>query len=370
VRRDQLLLLTHGVHEPQGVGAEADQTHGPEREEAQPRADRHLQTPAWLRVGEREKGQEEPGGDLDPHARDHRGRGGAQPRAGADRERQCGGERQQDQGVVVCAADRQLEQHRVQADERRRPAGRVTEPPCGPRDQRYSAEARGDRYGLEGPQPAGEPQRRRRIACEREQRAIRGVQVGPSDEREDRVGWRFGRHMRVGVKAMQGTQAGEAQIAEDVLGDQRRAQEQDDVRRHDRRHERTRGQRPGSEQHEQIARAHDQHERLEAAFGDAHAQILQRTCHPARPAAVAARHILRGRGGDAGGQQEDRRQHPEQAERTQCPRHARLSWRAGSGICALGPPRGSVQEGCGGCGLYGLIVTSRRPASVDPPGKL
>ncbi len=57
----------------------------------------------------------------------------------------------------MCAADGQLEQHGVQADERRRPPRRVTEPPGGPRDQRDRPEAGGDGDCLEGPQPAGEP---------------------------------------------------------------------------------------------------------------------------------------------------------------------------------------------------------------------
>ncbi len=83
----QLLLLTHGAHEPQGVGAEPDQADRPERQQAQPGTAHHLQSPARLGGGEREKGQQQPCRDLDPHAGDHRAGGGAQTRAGPDRER-------------------------------------------------------------------------------------------------------------------------------------------------------------------------------------------------------------------------------------------------------------------------------------------
>jgi hypothetical protein len=139
----------------------------------------------------------------------------------------------------VSAADGQLEQHRVQADEGRRPAGRATEACGGARDQCDRAEARGDGKHLERPQPAGDPEWSGRVAREREQRAVGGVLEGPAHEREDRVGWRFCRDVGVRVQAVQGSHAGEAQVAEHVLGDQRWAQEQDQVRRDYRRDERS-----------------------------------------------------------------------------------------------------------------------------------
>jgi hypothetical protein len=158
--------------------------------------------------------------------------------AGCDRQCRC--EQQEYQGVVMRPADGQLEQHGVQSHEGHRPTRRLTKTAGGSRDERHRAEARSDRDGLEGPQPAGKAKRGGRVACEREQRAIGRVLEGPSEEREDRVTGGFGGDMRVGVKAVQGSHAGEAQVAEDVLGDQWRAQEQDHVRRHDRRHDRPR----------------------------------------------------------------------------------------------------------------------------------
>ncbi len=262
------------------------------------------------------------------------------------------------------AAHRQLEQHRVQADEGRRPARGVTEPAGRPGDQRGGAEARDDRDRLEGPQPARESQGRGRVACKREQWAVGGVQEGPADERKHRVGGGFRGHVRIGVQAVQGSEASEAQVAEHILGDQRGTQQQNHVRRGDRRCERTHGQRSGRQQHQQIARAHDQREGLEAVAADAHAEALEGPRHPAGPAAAARRDVLRGSCGGAGGQQEDGRDHAEQAEGAQRPHGACSSPRAACRIGARRRRRGRLGAGCGDGGLYGLIVTSWRPASV------
>ncbi len=364
VGRHQLLLLAHGVQEPEGVGAKADHAEGPERHEAQPRALYYVHALACPGGGEREEGQQDPGGDLHPHARDDRARRGAQAWAGPHGQRQRAGEQQEDQRVVVCPAHGQLEQHGVQAHECGRPAPGVAEAAGGPRDQRDRAETRGDRDGLEGPEAAREPQRGGRVARECEQRPVGGMQVGPPDEREDRVGGGFSGHVRVGVKAVQCPQAGEAQIAEDVLGDQRRAQEQDQVRRHDRRDEGAHGQGSGAGEHDQVAGAHDQHQRLEAALGDAHAEALQGPRQPPRPAAPASGDVLRGLAGDARGQQKDGRDHAEQPQPGQRPQGAGPSPRAHRRPPARRRPRGSLQGRYGGRGQYRPIVTSRRPASV------
>jgi len=63
------------------------------------------------------------------------------------------------------------------------------------------------------------------------------MQERPSDERVDRIGGRFGGDMRVGVQAVQRTHAREREVAENVLGDQRRPQEQGHVRQQHRRGE-------------------------------------------------------------------------------------------------------------------------------------
>jgi len=46
------------------------------------------------------------------------------------------------------------------------------------------------------------------------------------------------------------------------------------VRQHDARDERPRRQRPRRDQHERVACAHDQQQRLKAAFGESAAEIL------------------------------------------------------------------------------------------------
>lgn len=289
--RDELLLLADGAEEAERVRSEADQPNRRQREQAQPGARRHRDALAAVLGGEHEERQHDAGRDLDADPRDQHAGAGAQARAGPGGERERSGEQEQDQRVVVRPPDRELEQHRVQAHEGRRPAGGMAEDRGGPRDQRHRAEARADRDRLERPQPAGETQRGRRVAGEREERAVGGVLEGPADEREDRIARGFGRHMRVGVEAVQGAHAGEAEVAEHVLGEQGRPEQEDQVGQHDRREERAHSERPRGEQHEQVARAHDQRKRLEAARRDAEAQALERTSQPTRPAAAARGHV-------------------------------------------------------------------------------
>jgi hypothetical protein len=364
VSRHQLLLLTDRAEKAERVRAEADQPQRCQRQQADRGRGGHLEAFARLRRREHEEGQNQTRRDLDADARHQcdRGRAKAGARAGAQRERR--GEQQQDQRVVVCAADGQLEQHRVQAHERRGPAARMTEPPGGPRDQRDRAEARGDRDGLECPQPARDAERRGGVAREREQGPVGGVQEGPADEPEHSIRGRFRRHMRVRVKAVQGSQAGEAQIAEHVLGDERRPEQEDQVRGHDRRHERPPRQRSRRAQDKHVARAHDQRQRLEAVVADADAEPLQRAGHPARPPAAASRYILRGVRGGPGRQQEYRRDHADQAERAQRPQGAVAALHAARRGYAGRRLGGWQRAGCGCRGPYMPIVTSRGPASV------
>jgi hypothetical protein len=369
VNGHQLLLLADRVEEAQRVRAEADQPDRRERRQAPNRACARPQALAPARGCEQQEGQHQPGGDLDPHARDQRAGGGAEARAGSCGERQRGGEQQQDQRVVVRPADRQLEQNRVQAHERRRPAPRVTEAAGGSGDHRHGGEARGDGDRLERPQPAGEPQRSGRVAGEREQGPVGGVLEGPSHEREDRIGRRFGGEMRVGIQAVQGSHAGKAQIAEHVLRDQRRAQEQNHVRGHDRRHKRAHRQRSRREQHQQVARAHAQRQGLEAAFADSDVQTLERARHPARPAAAASGDVRRGACRGAGRQEEDGRDQTDQANRAERTQSAGTAFcgrsvRTGCPPRPVSPTAADLDAGCGGRGLHRLIVTSTPRLSV------
>jgi hypothetical protein len=119
---DQLLLLTHRAEKPERVRAEPDQPDGHQRREAENGARRHLQALAREPRREREEGQQHARRHLDADAYRERCRSGAQARAGAGAEQQSAREREDDQRVVVRTADREHEQHGVQAHERRRPA--------------------------------------------------------------------------------------------------------------------------------------------------------------------------------------------------------------------------------------------------------
>ena len=210
-------------------------------------------------------------------------------------QRQRDGEREQRQRVVVRTAHTQHQQHRVQADERDGPPWRVPRARGRPRDQSHRAGARDHGDRLEGPHAAREAQRHDRVAEQREQRAIRGVQKRPADEVEHRVGGRFGGEVRVRVEPVQGAQACERQVAEHVLGDQRRSEQQARVSQRDRARESGHRQSARRQQHQRVAHAHQQRQRLVVAARKADAQSSQWPSQPRGPAAAARGHVLRRR---------------------------------------------------------------------------
>jgi hypothetical protein len=126
----QLLLLADRAGEAERVRAEADQPDHRDQRQAQRSGRHHAQAlarddpvPAPPQYQER---QRQPGGDLDRESRDQRCCAGTKARVGPGREHQRARQREQQQCVVVVAADRQLEQHRVQAHERGGEARGVT----------------------------------------------------------------------------------------------------------------------------------------------------------------------------------------------------------------------------------------------------
>jgi hypothetical protein len=320
------------------VHAEAQQRHQRHRQQRRAGAQRHTDALAVARRAEHEERQHQARGELQADARRQRGGGGARMRAspssgagpvGAGRagsERVGSGSRgqrerrrkcQRQQRVVVRSPLGQRQHHGVQADECRSPRGGAPETAGGARDQGDGAEAReyGDR--LERPQPARQPQRHERIAQQREQRTVGRVLKGPADELVHRVGGRFGGKVRVRVKAVQGPQARERQVTEHVLGDQRRSQQQDHVRDHDRHRDRGHPQPARRRQHQQVARAHDQHQRLEAGVREADAETAQRTGHPRRPATRAGGNELRRRRGGARAQERHAHDDAHQAQQAE-----------------------------------------------------
>jgi hypothetical protein len=305
------------------VHAEAQQCHQRHRQQRRARAHSDTDALAIARRGEHQERQHQARRELQPDARRQRGGAGARMRARAGGQRQRRRQRQRQQRVVVGSALGQRQHHRVQADERRRPRRRAPQTPGRTRDQRDRADARehGDR--LERPQPARQPQRHERIAQQREQRTVRRVLEGPADELVHRVGGRFGGEVRVRVKAVQSPQARERQVAEHVLGDQRRAEQQDHVRHDDRHRDRRHPQPARRRQHQQVARAHDQHQRLEAGIGEADAQTPQRAGHPHRPSARAGGNELGRRRGGARAQQRHAHDDAHQAQQAERAHHLR-----------------------------------------------
>jgi hypothetical protein len=351
VRRHELLLLADRAEEAERVDAEAEHAEHSQRQQAEDRGEGHADPRASGGGAEHEERQHDPRAQLDADTGDERG--GARTRTGggarAQGQREC--QRQQDERVVVRAADGQHEQHRVQPDERRRPGGRAAQARGGARRQRDGTEARGGGERFQEPQPAGEPQRRGHVAREREQRAVGGVLEGPADERERGISRGFGGEVRVGIQAMQRSHPREREVPENVLGDQRGTQRQDDMREHDRARQRERRQRARGEEHEQVAGAHHEHQRLEGGTAEARAEARERTRQPAGPAAAAAGNVLGGRGSGARVEQEDGGEHAGQAEGAEGAHYARRHARR----LASGPPGRrcalDARAGYGGCGL-------------------
>jgi hypothetical protein len=225
VHGDQLLLLADRVEKAQRVRAEAEHANGAEREQAEHGSPGDLAAFAPARRRQHEERQHQPGGHLDADADDERSGGGAKARARASSQSQGRREHHHDQRVVVRAADCEHEQHGIQPDERGGPAARVPQLAGRPCNQGDRGKTRGDGERLERPQAARQAERGGGVAGEREQRPVGGVLVGPADEPEDFVAGGLRRHVRVRVQAVQRAEAGEAQVAKDVLGEQRRSQQ-------------------------------------------------------------------------------------------------------------------------------------------------
>jgi hypothetical protein len=170
--------------------------------------------------------------------------------------------------------------------------------------------------------------------------------------------------MRVWVQSVQRAETGEIEVAEDVLRDQRWAEQQHEVGGENRHRQHSPGQRAHGEQYRQIARGHDQRERLEAVRGDAHAEARERARDPVRPAAATGGNVLRGPARRVRREQEDAREHADQPERAEHAQRARSDPRAGRLLYTAGRSPGDPNAGYGGCSLYGLIVTSTRRARV------
>jgi hypothetical protein len=243
------------------------------------------------------------------------------PRARRERKR-CRQDEQYER-VVVGASRIELQQDRIQAYEHGRRPPRAAHPARCLRGQRDRAQARGHRDRLERPQSARQSKWGQGVGAECEQGSIGRVLKGPADEREHSVVGGFRRHVGVGVKSMQDPQAREREIAEHILGDEWRTHQQQHVRGRDREGDGLAGQYLCSEQHDHVARAHRQRERLKARGPDPEPKWVQRSRQPAGPATASGRHIGGGCSGGARAYAEYACRHDHQ------PRHSKHAQRHG-----------------------------------------
>jgi len=265
VRGHELLLLAERVEEAERVHAEAEHTERAQREQAEAGRRENPQALPRARRRQHEERQHQSCRQLHADARRESSGSGAWAGAHARGDRERDGEREHHERVVVGAADGEHEQHRVEPDERRRPARGVSEALRCAGDEPDRREARGGRETLQRPQSARDTERRRGVAGEREQRAVGGVLERPADVREDGIRRRFCRDVRVGVEPVQRAHAREREVAEHVFGDQRRAEHEDHVGEHDGAGERRDGKPAGADEHEPVAGAHQEHQQLEGA---------------------------------------------------------------------------------------------------------
>jgi hypothetical protein len=323
------------------VRPEPDHPHGGDREQAEHARDRNVAALAPGALAEHQERQHEAGRELHPDAGGERHRRRSRAARGTRAQQQRERQREQQHRVVVRAADREHEQHRVQAHEREREAARVPEASRRAGGQPDRGEAAQHRHRLQCPQPARQAERCHGVGREREQRAVWRVLERPADEREDRVGRSFRGEVRVGVEPVQRAHAREREVAEDVLRDQRRAEKQDHVRRdHDAREH---GQRHGAgcREGDEVARADDQHQRLEAPLAEFRAEAAERARQPPRPAAAVARHVARGRRGGVDAQHRQRRQKHDQRGHARHPKRRRRHAPGRSAApCPTGPRPG------------------------------
>lgn len=238
--------------------------------------------------------------------------------------------------------DRQQQQDGVEPHERRRRLGRAAHPRGRAGAQRNGSQACRHRHRLQRPQPAAEPDQRERVGAEREQRPVGRMLEGPADEREDGIDGRFRGDVRIGVQAVQDPQARERQVAEHVLGDQRRTQQQQRVGRQDADGDSAPGQRSRRAQRSRVAGAKQECPQLESTPADVQSQPRKRPRQPAGPAAAAGRYEL---AGAAGGPSHDGKNTYRYGQQAHQPDRVTRSCAA----CAPGCENALIAvQGCGG----------------------
>jgi hypothetical protein len=196
---------------------------------------------------------------------------------------------------------------------------------------------------LDRPHRDGHRQERERVRAEREQRPVRAAHVPPGHEGVDRVVREQERTVQVRVRAVPRAQPRVADVAEDVLRDERRRDRVQHVERHDRGYHPARADRRSPRERACPEDEHqpDDEDRLLRGQRLRH-EAMQRPREPAREFATPGRDDERHAGGSGHAQQ--------QAERSDA------DDRAVAQRLAHAPPDGGGRRRAGdhGCAVHRL----------------
>ncbi len=162
--------------------------------------------------------------------------------------------------------------------------------------------------------------------------------------------------MGVGVQPVQRAHPREGDVAEDVLGEQRWAEREDQMRREHPSDEPGDRQPLRSGEHQQVGRAEHEHQGLEPAAAEVRADPAERPGEPSRPAAAVRGDVARRGLRRVEGEHEQR---GEQREQARTARNAGGETRGG-GVASL---RSGGERGWPG-GLHKAILTAIRASGV------
>ncbi len=169
------------------------------------------------------------------------------------------------------AAHRVGEQHGIEPEEESRRQRRATEPHSAGPDQRDATEAGQRRDGLEDPDRRREADPPERQAREGEERPVcRGVE-GPAHVYVGGIGGRGREGVHVRIEAVHRVEPGVADVVEEIAGEERRRDHEDQVEQHDRADTDPHLHRVGESEHAEVADA--QRDEDDAELGAAHRDV-------------------------------------------------------------------------------------------------
>ena len=178
------------------------------------------------------------------------------------------------------AADAEHEQDRVEAEQQDRRHRVAAQAAGAVPDEPDAAEAREARQTLDDPQPGRRAQPGERVAGEGEQRAVGARDALPSEERVHRV-VDEGAHVHpVRIHVVDHPEPRVLEIAEDVLGQQRGRDGEDDVQQHDRADRPTHRHGAPAHEDEPVGEAHRDQREEELRAGDGQAERAEDAIDP------------------------------------------------------------------------------------------